>query len=216
MPLDSKILDGAGEGHRAKVTSNQALQVEIVASAPLAIGAPSRRTLLSGKLGTTGLGSGTVDHFLAVGTLANPYRAYISAHADYDQYVTLITFYIEDSAVTHAGFGNLAALTNGFDLVSSERGVETLIIDKSKTFGNLIFQTGMEKPFGADATSFELTNVTGLQDAQVLPYNVTSRLPEGIRIGRGTLDKIELRIHDDMTGLNSFQVIVSGYKVHPS
>ncbi len=72
-----------------------------------------------------------------------------------------------------------------------------------------------ERPFGADATSFELSAVTGNADAQVLPMDLAAVIPGGIRIGRGTLDKLQVAVNDDLTGLDQFVVRVIGYRHYP-
>jgi hypothetical protein len=215
MPIPAEIVDGEGGGRSAKVTEDQALLVTIQEPLPPRIGSTSRRTFLSGLLGTTGLDSGTTDHLTANGTLNVPYIAYIASNINYDINITKFLIYIEDATVTHATFGALTALTNGIDIVSMERSVDTYLIQKAKKFTDLIQQTLIERPYGNTTTSFELDSASASgADAQILPFDIQSIIPGGIRIGRGTLDRIELRVNDNLTGLDHFTIRILGYRTH--
>lgn len=200
-------------GRRAHVTENNALRVEQIESAPPEVGTPSRNTFLSGLLGTTGLDSGTTDHLAADGSVTT-YTAYVEASDDYDIRITYLMVVIEDSTVSHSTFGALPALTNGVSVVSIERGEETFVIKEATKFADLIDQTLADAPFGDGTTAFELASTTGTQDSQVLPMNIGAIIPGGIRIGRGTVDRLELRINDNLTGLSKFTVRVLGYRVY--
>lgn len=121
---------------------------------------------------------------------------------------------VADSAVVHNKFGNVAALTNGVTLRVRESGVLTNVFADVKTSGQLIAQSGIFTAYGDAATSFELTNWTANDDAHTIVIDVGSLLPGGIRIGQATLDRFELLVNDDLTGLTEFTVRVMGYSHH--
>lgn len=58
------------------------------------------------------------------------------------------------------------------------------------------------------------SNPVAVSDTNPLP--VTSMIPGGLRIGRGTKDKIQVRIADDLPGLVTFTVRVAGAKHYPT
>ena len=126
-----------------------------------------------------------------------------------------ILIYIEDTTVSHNTFGALAALTNGIDISVFENGTETYLVQAGKKFADLIQQTICERPFGDDATAFELISVTGTADSQVLPMDLGAIIPGGIRIGRGTEDKFQVEVNDELQGLDYFTVRVIGYRHYP-
>jgi hypothetical protein len=58
-------------------------------------------------------------------------------------------------------------------------------------------------------------NWTGNDDAFVLDCPISAFIPGGLRIGRGTLDRIESGVADNLAGLTEFRVYVFGYKNIP-
>lgn len=209
------ILKNEKDGLSARIIDNGAV---LVSSTPYpaaeCAGELSRARLLSGYLGTTGLDLGIINANVD-GSVTNQ-KLYIESDQEYDIYITKLLICIRDSTVTHSGFGALAALTNGVSIVAIEGGTETFLIKNAKTFAELIEQTFAEKPFGDGATAFELTDAVGTTDMQVLPFDIAKLVPMGLRIGRGTLDKVELRIADNLTGLNVFTVRIGGFRLYPA
>ena len=55
----------------------------------------------------------------------------------------------------------------------------------------------------------------GSGDAQLLPMDLAQLVPGGVRIGRGTQDKLSVEVRDDVTGLVEFTVRVMGYRHYP-
>jgi hypothetical protein len=139
---------------------------------------------------------------------------YVAAEAEADIRIMALVVIIADSAVVHSNFGNVGALTNGFNLQVFERGQTTNILFEAKTGGQMIAQSGMSNAYGDAATSFEITNWTGTEDAQTIFLPIASVIPGGVRIGRATEDKIYATVQDDLTGLTEFTVRVVGYRHH--
>lgn len=214
MTTDFYLRNGNGNTNVASVTgSNSVLVTPTNYQALENQGEPSRKRLLSGLLGSTGLDSGITD--AGVDGSVNTQTFYIESNPDYDIMIMKLFIYIEDGSVTHSGFGSLGTLTNGVDVVAIEGGVETFIIKEAKKFTDLIAQTFCAAPFGSGASAFELVSTTGSQDSQILPFNLFELIPGGLRIGRGTKDRVELRVKDNLTGLTDFTIRVAGYRLYP-
>ena len=60
-----------------------------------------------------------------------------------------------------------------------------------------------------DADSFVI------YDAQVLPMDIGALVPNGLRIGRGTSDRFQVEVNDELQTLDSFTVRVMGYRHYP-
>lgn len=177
------------------------------------LGSASILQFFSQRVSSDGVGGGVTN--MNVDGSVNPQFFTLAASKDFDIRIMKLMIFIEDTMVTHAGFGNLAALTNGVDISVIESKTETFLIEKAKKFADLIEQTVMDAPFGETATAFELQSTTGVQDAQALPMDIGALIPNGIRIGTGTQDKLQVIVRDDLTGLTQFTVRVLGYKHFP-
>lgn len=209
--LGVKLFSGWGSNFPAHIDSRGAVSVALQEGELPHKGKLSRVTPLSGRVGDTGLSSGTTN--MAVNGSSTEQIFFIQAEAEVDIRLLKMFIYIEDSAVTHATFGNIGALANGIDISLLEGGVETFMVEKAKKFADLIEQTMAEAPFGNGATSFELLSATGTADAQVLPMTLTNFVPTGIRLGAGTDTRFQVRVADDLTGLDNFFVRVIGCRV---
>lgn len=168
-------------------------------------GTANKSRILFGKLGTTGLNSGTTN--LNVDGSSTPVIAKIEANSNYDIYITSITLKISDSSVSNSKFGALAELTNGISLTLTESEVSTSLLLNAKTIG----QTIGELP---NAYKTLLVSYSGNNDLITITSDFsTITNPAGLRIGRGNTDKLELQVNDDLTGLISLEVVVFGYTV---
>ncbi len=139
----------------------------------------------------------------------------LNSETDFDIRIMALIIFMGDTAVTHGAFGNVNALTNGWDLFIRESGVDTAIINKAKTGGQVIIQSASSLAWGDDASSFELTNFTGTEDATVVIVPLKDFVPGGVRIGRDTSDRIRSVVNDDLTGLTQFSVRALGYRHYP-
>lgn len=139
---------------------------------------------------------------------------YIGSEEDVDIKIMRVIITIADTAVVHSNFGNISALTNGFTLQVFERGLNTNLIHEAKTGGQVILQSGLFSPYGDGAQSWELSNHTGNTDAQTIAIDISSLVPGGVRIARGTEDRIFATVSDDLQGLTEFTVRVMGHRHH--
>lgn len=211
MAVNNHIQDPKSK-QKAEVR-DRALMVSVKTQPAPPTGQVNKQQYFQGRLGDAGLNSGVLN--MRVDGSVTPESFYVEAHADYDIHIMQVTIIIADSAVNHKDFGHVNALANGWDLKLTEAGTETFLIEKAKTGGQVIVQSGAGRPFGDGADSFEVINWTGSTDAQMVTLPIGEFIPNGIRIGRGTLDKLEAIVNDDLTGLTEMYVYLYGYKNIP-
>jgi hypothetical protein len=216
MPISVHLRDPQS-GEAARVSDAGAMYVYQDSPPPPVIGTENKRRFLNGYLGTGGLDTGTTN--LRVNGLTNNVEAYIEAHPDYDIHIMGISFLIADSAVVHNKFGNVAGLTLGFDVFAVESGVSTYLLKNILTGGQLIAHSGGARVFGTGGESNEIVNWSGNSDAQFVYLDLGAVMPpEGLRIGRGTQDKLVVRIKDNLSQIAStgeFSVRVLGFRKYP-
>lgn len=207
------IQNGSGRGYSAGVTQYNALNTSQVIPPVPPVGTISRYRYYNKLIGSEGAGSGITNQNVDGSVTNQTFR--ISSNPDYDLYISSIIVIIAGLIVSHNNFGSIPELTNGYNLSIIEDGEETRILDEVKTGGQMIAQSIFGNSYGDSATSFELTKWTGNDDAQTVVVPVFDLIPGGIRIGRGTLDKLESTVFDDLTGLTEFTVRVVGYRHYP-
>lgn len=212
MSTPTNIKDPSS-GREAWVSDHNALRVEQIINDVPPVGTPNRHRYYHQLLGSTGAGSGTTNQ--NVDGRAPAQEFYVAAHTDYDIWVTVLQIIIADTAVTHDKFGNLSALSTGWDLHVTESGEDTKIMDAVKTGGQAIMQGGGMFGFGSGAGAFELISWTGTEDAQMVNVPLGFLMPGGIRLGRGTNDRIVSTVSDLLTGLTEFTVRAIGYRHYP-
>lgn len=208
------IRDGLGRKRQAAVTSRNALSVAECCPDVPRIGTLNCYRFYSALLGSTGADSGTTSQ--NVDGSVTPQEFYISSHSDYDIHIMAVIIVIVDNIVFHNRFGNVPALATGWDLLFTESGDATFLIEKAQTGGHVIVRAGLCSPYGDAATTFELSDYTaGNDDATTAIFPACNYVPGGLRIGRGTKDKISSVVNDDLTGLVDFTVRVLGYGHYP-
>lgn len=162
-----------------------------------------------------GLSAGTNDMRVDGSSVNVGY--YIPATSTHDIYIKTISVIVADASATLAKFGNLTALTNGveFKHVTQDLG-ETIIHEGVKT--NLAFvRLALGRPAFGDGTSAFRADLTGSGADAYLPVIDISTpfgLPWGLRLRRGTLDKLVFTVKDDLsTGIDQFDIIGFGIKI---
>lgn len=135
---------------------------------------------------------------------------------DYMIHVMGVLILIADTAIVHSSFGNVSALSTGWDLIVREGGVDTFLIEKAQTGGQVIAQAGASRAFGDGTKAFELESWNGTQDAQLIWIPTEEYVPDGIRIAQGSDTTIRAVVNDDITGLTEMLVRLYGYKHFPA
>jgi len=209
------VADDIGDATPLTLEPDGSVKVSQTQLPPPIVGQQNVTRFLTGSLGSAGIVRSGVTLQQGVDGSASPVEFYIGSHLDYDIHVMQITIVIGDSAVTHNNFGNVNPLTNGWTLEIQESGETYEIILNAKTGGELIAQSGFSNPFGDGLGSFELTNWDGNSDASIITIPIYQWLPNGLRIGRDSLDELRSRVNDDLTGLQHFEVRIFGFKNYP-
>lgn len=213
MPRNNFIQDALGTKRGAGVDENHSLRVSEYAPDVPPVGTKSNYRFITGLVGSTGLDSGTTD--MNVDGSSTPQTFYVGANSEYDIRIMGISILIADTGIVHNNFGTLSALSNGWDLILREGGESTTLINKAKTNGEVIVYTGSGRPFGDGAQSWELLNWNATDDALLCYYTMNEYVPGGLRIARGSDDRLRSVVNDDLTGLTNFFVRIFGYKHYP-
>lgn len=213
MTIRINICDGTGSGTEAKITNNNALQVANVVPEVPKIGSRNRYRFFFQKLDSVGDGTGITNQ--NVNGSSTPQLFFLNAVDEADIHITNIVIIISDSSVSHEKFGDVPALANGWDLIIHEEGEETNLIDAASTGGDVLAQSGIFNNYN-DASSFNiLAKRTSTTAALIANFPVSQIVPDGVRLGRSTLNHLESVVNDDLTGLTEFTVTALGYKHFP-
>lgn len=210
--IEVQLTDGTGERRLACIDLNRGLRVAQTYESIPEIGQRSQYRYFTGKLGQNGVDD-TTD--MAVDGSSTAVEYTIGSNETYDIHIMGIAILLADSSVSHNNFGNISALSTGWDLEIVEAGETTVLVNKAQTGGQLIAQTGLARPYGNSSQSFELSNWTGATDAQTIWFPMSEYIPGGLRIPRGSNDKILARVNDNITGLTEMFVQVYGYRHYP-
>lgn len=219
MAVKNRILDGKGKGFEAEVSSHHGLSVsEIFPDLP-DTGTKNRYRFYRALLGSTGADSGTTN--MNVNGSVTAQEFYIGSHADYDIHIMGIAIVIADDSVVHNRFGNISTttVTSGWDLYLIESDETTYLVENARTSGEVLFQSGFFNAYGDAASTWELTNwgplTTDANDATTIYLPIATWVPVGVRLGRGTDDKLVSVVNDDLTGLTEFYCRVFGFAHYP-
>jgi hypothetical protein len=204
---------GGGRKYITEISKYNALSVSQIIPDILPNGTENRYRFFNKIVGSTGADSGTTS--MNVDGSGTSQEFYIEASQDYDIYITRVTILIADTAIVHSAFGNISALGTGWDLYTQESGEVTYLLEKAKTGGQIIARSGLFMPYGDGTTAWELSNWTGTADAQTILLPLSDYVPGGVRLGRGTRDRIVSTVNDDLTGLTEFEVRAFGYRHYP-
>ena len=176
-------------------------------------GTHNRLQYLKGRLGSIDIEEGNVSQDVNGAGTQQIFQ--VKAHNDYDIHIYQITWFIADGSVVMDKFGSVGPLSTGWDLVWTESGTENYIIEKATTGGEVLVQSGTDMIFGDSSNLQTVPNYTASGDAMIINFPVRNFMRHGLRLGRGTLDTLESRINDNLTGLDEMYVYVFGEKRYP-
>jgi hypothetical protein len=132
-----------------------------------------------------------------------------------DIYIKTVSVQISDNGARLNLFGALTALTNGIEFkhITSDFG-EIVIADAIKT--NLDFvRLGLGSPALGSGTEAFRADVSGSGADSYLPiidFSVTFGMQWGLRLRAGSIDKIQFTINDNVSTLDTFNIIGYGIK----
>lgn len=208
--IDVQLTDGRGRSNRAKVNGEGELSVVVHPHPPRdeEISAlPFRNYFeLSGSNDMTVNGSVNSQDFV------------INAAQDFDIYIKSISVVIGDGGTPALNkFGALSALTNGVEWVyfTQEQG-EYQLHEGIKTNLEFIRLAVDTAAIGTGTDAF-LADVSGGGTEKSYLPNIdiaeTYGMPYGLRLTKGSTDKLIFRVKDDLTGLTTFNAISYGLRL---
>jgi hypothetical protein len=212
MTIKVTIKDGRGSGREASVDENHAVSVTNIGLPPSKLNATLKpfAEFLKSDADTEDMridGSTTnVDYFIQAGN-------------DGDRYIQTLAFTIADASASLNQFGNLAALTNGCDLVYEDRELGDVVIASAlKTNFDFVQLCNFEPSFGTGSDAFLASNVSGASEAYIPILDITDvfGLPYGLRLPQGRTKKLKIVIKDNTTGIDRFDVKAFGFDRIPN
>lgn len=208
MAIDVKITCG-NDASVAGVTAENTLCVQ-------STGLPPLEPISSGRvfkqfLTDDGLTTGSND--MQVDGSTTPVEFWVPAQSKYDLYISNLSFVIADASATLNKFGNITALTNGCDLEYFSEGGATTIATALKTNFDFVRLTLGYPAFGDGTGAFRASNVESTSEGYIptLNFRQVFGLEYGIRLRKGTTDKLILRVRDNTTGVDAFNCISYGF-----
>ena len=193
MGIEVKIKDGIGNANELEVNKYHAAATYDTIPEVLPEGTKNRRQFFRSVLTSMNV-DGSVT----------PIEFTVSAADTYDIYIRQISLIIEDSKVYYDKYGNIAPLTNGVDLIVSESGTETFILESAKTGSDISSQLGIENP------AVRVSSVSG--ELITLTFDVTKAIEGGIRLGKNGTDFLKFVVNDSLLGLDAHNLYIIGYK----
>lgn len=208
MPIEAIIVDAA-TGKSAKI--NGAGEFHVVVRPHPPRDASSIARPFRGRFATA---AGSTD--MAVDGSTNVQEFLISPTTGFDTYVKVLSFQIGDAGSLRLDhFGGLgAALANGVEILYQTQDMgEDVVHDGIKT--NLEFiRLGLDTyPIGDTTNAFKAETQGGGAEDSYLPTLDLSRLfglQYGMRLRKGSTDKLVVRVRDNLTGLLNFDCIAYG------
>jgi hypothetical protein len=155
---------------------------------------------------------------MAVDGSVTPIEFFIKASSDYDLYITQLSINIgDDNTPATNEFGDLVALTNGikFSWFSNPEG-ELVIRNAIKTNRNFIRICNASEGVGSGTNAYLIDTQGGTSEKNYLlriDFTTFFGMVHGLRLKKGSTDKIVFLIRDDLTTLVTFDIIASGKKV---
>jgi len=201
-------------GHKAYVASEGTLQVVNHGHAPVSetiFAIPFRQYFTDdGKI------TGSSDMIVDGSSTAQDF--YVLADADKDTYIVTISVDLSDGGSPNMNkFGNLTALSNGIEVcyITNDQG-NIVIHDGIKTNREFV-RFGNETPaIGTGADAFLADASGGGTEKAYLPKIDTVEqfgMPFGIRLRKGTNDRVVFRVRDALAGLTTFNIIAYGNRL---
>lgn len=207
--FDTRIADA--EGHRARVTPQGDI-VSVISQNP-PIGGDILTIPFGDFLTLDGVLNGTSA--LNINASTTNREAVISARNDGDVYVTTINVLISDNTLALNRFGGIVGgLINGLQFFyESPLGRATLPLSIKTNF-DMIRLAQLTAPIGTKTDAFQLTNAGAESEDAYNPIIDLTRFGSqgyGIRLRKGTKDKLGFTLKDNLTGLTVFNMLAIGF-----
>jgi len=197
-------VDGAGTGRRGKISDQHALLVSDVGCPPLE---PQKNRVFREYLKNS-----ASSEDMKVNGSTTAVEFYVAADSDDDRYITTLSFVIADVNATLNKFGNVTALTNGCQLYYETLAQTVYIHDALKSNFDFVRLCLGTPAFGDAAEAFRGKNIVGSSEGYIPVLDLRRFVPPfGIKLDRGTTQRLVLKVRDDCTGVDGFDCIAYGF-----
>jgi len=158
-----------------------------------------------------GLSTGSED--MLVDGSVTPVDFFVEAPQDRDLYITRLSFIVVDQNMSLNQFGNIAELTNGLRLFYTDELGEVDIAEVLQTNFDIVRLCSGLPSFGDGTTAFIANNVDFISEGiiPVLDFKDTFGFRWGLELQNGSVQKLTLRVRDDITGIDAMNVITYGF-----
>lgn len=209
MGIDTYATDPAS-GRKAKVLLEHDLFVNVNPSPPLL---PQKCRILRQFLTLDGTKTGTFDMQTAASITA-PITFFIEADDTRDRYITQLNILIQDASMVLNKFGAITALTNGCRLFYEDTEGDEVDLDNALKSNFDFLRLCSGNPANPDSwISIKVTSGGGSDQGMFMVLDLTKIMPPfGIKLDRGTNQKLVLEVRDDTTGVDGFNVIAMGFE----
>lgn len=207
------LIDGYGKGQRTKVNGEGEIGVVVHPHPPK----NEEVTTLPFRQYFTNDGTSTGDNDMTVNGSSTNVDFYIKAVPDYDIYINSISGLIGDGGSPNLNsYGALSALTNGIEWkYFSKKEGDYILHDGIKT--NLEFiRLGMKTAGVGTGIDAFLADVSGGGSEKsyipTIDISETFGMPWGVRLQKGTTDKLIFRVRDNLSNLTTHNIIAYGIR----
>lgn len=164
-----------------------------------------------------GIASGS-NNMAVSATASNFTDFYISANENYDIYIKYITVEIGDGGAPNLNkFGDLGALTNGVAFYWDTTNEPLYELHEGIKTNKAFIRIGSDTAAVGSGTDAFLADVSGGgTEKSYLPaidFKEIYGLPWGLRLRKGTLDRLVFRVQDNVSGLSTFNIIATGTRI---
>jgi len=161
-------------------------------------------------------GTSTGSEDLRVDGSSTPVEFWIEADPNVDIYLKTLSAIISDNGSTLAQFGAITALTNG--VLFSHQSIDggTVVVHEGLKTNLDMIRLALGNPAVGDGTSAFRADISGSGADSYLPTINLSEifgLPWGLRLRKGTEDKLIITIRDNIAAIDQFDVIAYGIQI---
>lgn len=212
MSINVEIQDGRGTNSKVKVSDEGVLNVVEHPHPPL------NESIYPLPFRARFVQDGTSISNMNVNGSSTPIEYCVCASNDYDLYIKTTFVEIEDSGTpTLNKFGALTALTNGVEFIYYKQDFgDYQLHDGIKTNKEFI-RLGIDTHGIGTGTEAYLADVSGGGTSKsylpIIDWGEMCGMRYGIRLAKGSKDKLIFRIKDNLTGLVTFDAIAYGIRI---
>ena len=210
--IKTTLIDGYASGNKAKIDSEGALGVVVHPHPPIdEVLAP-----LPFRQYMTDDGSPGGSNDMAVNGSSTNAEFCVYAQSDVDIYIKSIALVIADAGAVLNEFVNISALTNGVEFSYITQAQGNLVIHEGLKTNFDFVQMALGQPsFGTGSSSFRANNIIGNSEGfvPVINFTETFGLQWGLRLRKGTKDKICFIVKDNVSGVDRFDAVAYGIQI---